>query len=93
MATSKRLQGKTLCAVKKMSFLTVQIGKNIKAIRESKNLSQISAAPNCNMHFTYLSQIERGVRPRVSIDKLIDICKGLDTRIENLIPDEAYNER
>ena len=62
------------------------VGKNVRQYRELKGLSQEELAFDADMHRTYVSGVERGVRnPTVLIDaKLaqalgVEPCKLLDS--------------
>lgn len=41
-------------------FLQIQIGKRIKQLRESKNISQVDLAASCNFEKSNMSRIEAG---------------------------------
>ena len=44
------------------------VGKNLAAIRHKKGLSQEELAFECDMHRTYISGIERGIRnPTIAV--------------------------
>jgi transcriptional regulator with XRE-family HTH domain len=38
------------------------VGRNIRSLRDAKNLSQEELAFECGLHRTYVSGVERGVR-------------------------------
>ena len=40
--------------------ITIELGLRIRAIRKSRNLSQEQLAELCNLHPTYIGQLERG---------------------------------
>ncbi len=50
------------------------VGKNIRRIREEKELSQEDLAFECELHRTYISGVERGIRNPtiVSLEKIAD---------------------
>lgn len=51
-------------------------GERVRARRHELGLSQESAAEACGVHWTYLSQVERGQRsPR--LENLLRIANGL----------------
>ena len=53
------------------------VGKNLAKIRKEKGFSQESLAFECDLHRTYISGIERGIRnPTVTI--LDKIAKALN---------------
>jgi len=53
------------------------VGKNLARVRKEKKLSQEELAFQCELHRTYISGIERGVRnPTVLIlDKIATVLK------------------
>ncbi len=61
-----------------------QVGRNIKAIREERGLSQEKLAFECKLHRTYISGVERGVR-NPTIVVLDKIAKALKTKLERLV--------
>ncbi|MHC5595211.1 MAG: helix-turn-helix domain-containing protein [Nostoc sp.] len=63
----------------------VEIGKNIRAIRESKGLSQEELAELVEIDRTYIGGIERGERNVASLN-LIRIAIALNTEVGNLFP-------
>lgn len=61
-----------------------QVGENLKNLRKGKGLSQEELAFLCNLHRTYISGIERGVRnPTVLI--LQDIALALGVPVAELV--------
>ena len=63
----------------------VEIGKNIRAIRESQGLSQEELAELVEIDRTYIGGIERGERNVASLN-LIRIAIALNTEVGNLFP-------
>jgi XRE family transcriptional regulator of biofilm formation len=55
-----------------MENLDKEIGLKLKKIRESKGLSVREVAERIDVHFTYISKIERGQIP--SVEKLNKLC-------------------
>ena len=53
------------------------VGKNLARIRKEKGLSQEVLAFECNLHRTYISGIERGIRNPsiVNLDKIARVLK------------------
>ncbi len=53
------------------------VGKNIARIRKEKGLSQEELAFECDLHRTYISGIERGIRNPaiVNLDKIAKVLK------------------
>lgn len=63
--------------------VTVVVGKRIRAIRKSRNISQENLAENCGLHPTYIGQIERGEKCP-TIDSLNKISEGLNISLSEL---------
>lgn len=53
------------------------VGNNIKYYRNQKNLSQETLAEKCELHRTYISDIER-YRRNVSLTNIQKIAEALD---------------
>lgn len=60
-----------------------QFGFNVRNLREEKNLSQEKLAEKCNLHRTYVSDIERGKR-NVSIINIYKIAKALNVKADRI---------
>lgn len=60
------------------------IGKNIKKIREKRNLKQMELADLCNFEKSNMNRIEAG-RANLTITTLRKICKQLDVDIIELL--------
>jgi transcriptional regulator with XRE-family HTH domain len=60
-----------------------QIGQRIRALREGKSLSQDALAESSDLHRTYISGVERGIR-NPSLLSLDRIAKGLGVRLVEL---------
>ncbi|MCR5260995.1 MAG: helix-turn-helix domain-containing protein [Candidatus Gastranaerophilales bacterium] len=60
-----------------------QLGKRIKQIRESKNLSREDVAFMCNFSGSYMGMIERAEYD-FKISKLYNIAKALNVKIQDL---------
>lgn len=69
--------------------ILIQFGTRVRAIRQSKNLSQEAFANLCGLDRTYISGIERGVR-NVSLVNLEVLAKALDISLSELMSNEAY---
>jgi len=56
----------------KQSDIRVQFGRRVRELRAGRKLSQEALAQRAGLHFTYLSQVERGRRnvSLVNIDKI-----------------------
>ena len=63
--------------------LQIQVGKRIKALRESKGISQQDLADKSNIENTNISRIEAG-RVNSTLATLSKISKALDVNIAEL---------
>lgn len=61
----------------------IQLGKNIKKLRERKSWTQEELAEKANLHISYIGQIERGLR-YPSLKVLFKIADALDIKITEL---------
>lgn len=62
---------------------------NLKKQRMQKMISQEELADLCNLHRTYISAVERGIK-NISIDNMEKLAEALDVDIrELLIPYES----
>lgn len=59
-----------------MESVKKEFGKNLRKLRLSKNLTQEELADRAGLHFTYVGQIERGVR-NPSLVNLYKLAKAL----------------
>jgi transcriptional regulator with XRE-family HTH domain len=59
-----------------LSPATQAFGQRVRERREALGLSQEALAHRCNVHWTFLGQVERG-RRNVSLHNLLKIAKGL----------------
>lgn len=62
-----------------------QFGSNLRKLRQEKNLTQEELAYRAGMHFTYIGQIERGVR-NPSLINLFKLSKALQVSATELFP-------
>jgi transcriptional regulator with XRE-family HTH domain len=64
-----------------------QVGVNVRRLREARRLSQEQLAFEAELHRTYISGVERGVRnPTVKV--LAKIAKALDVSADRLLRPE-----
>ena len=70
--------------------LLIRFGKTIRRIRTQQNLSQEAFADLCELHRTYISDIELGKR-NVSLENIEKIAKALGTNVSQLFS-ETENE-
>lgn len=67
-----------------MEKVAIEIGKIIARYRNEKGLSQETLADLAQIHRTYVSQIERGLKyPTIYV--LVQISKALDVKLSELI--------
>ncbi len=72
------------CMAQPLSDATRVLGERIRAHRESLGLSQESLAYECDVHWTFLGQVERG-RRNISLHNLLKIAYGLDVDPGDLV--------
>ena len=70
--------------IKKRSNL-IKIGKQIRALRNSRGFSQEGLAAAANLGRTYMGRVERGEQ-NISIQNLIQIALVLEAEVGALIP-------
>jgi transcriptional regulator with XRE-family HTH domain len=61
-----------------------KFGGNLRAIRESQKFSQEQLADLANMHRTYLSGIERGIR-NPSLHNILRLARALNLDFSDLL--------
>jgi transcriptional regulator with XRE-family HTH domain len=64
------------------------LAQNIRKLRTAKSISQEELAFRCELHRTYLSDIERATR-NVSVDNIEKIAKALDVPPYTLLQDNT----
>lgn len=67
-----------------MTDIAIKFGKKVKEIRLKKKLSQGDLAKILDVHPTYISGIERGVR-NMSLKNIEKLAKALSATIGDLI--------
>ena len=78
----------------KQASLRLVVARNIRRIRLDAALSQEQLGGICNLHRTYISEIERGLR-NVSIDNIERIAGALRVAPHELlihVPDNSVPE-
>lgn len=66
-----------------MSDLSVEIGKRIRNYRIQQKLSQEELAEKCELHPTYIGQVERGEK-NATIESIYKITAGLSVSMSTL---------
>ena len=62
----------------------LKFGQVVRKRRQSKGVSQEELADRCNLHRTYISEIERGLKT-VSLLSLLRIAEALDIPAHTLV--------
>ena len=74
-----------------MDAYHAKFGKNIRALRNLRGLTQEETAHRADIHVTYLSGVERGVR-NPSLKNIRAIALALDVRVGDLFSFELEDE-
>lgn len=74
----------------KIAFLT-GFGKRVQVLREQKQLSLRQLAQNCDIDFSDISKIEKGLR-NIQMSTILELSKGLDVTPQELF-DFKLNEK
>ncbi|MCM1264186.1 MAG: helix-turn-helix transcriptional regulator [Butyrivibrio sp.] len=64
--------------------IAVELGMRIRYYRKEKNITQEKLAEICNLHPTYIGQLERGEK-NATIESIYRISKGLEVPISKLL--------
>jgi ribosome-binding protein aMBF1 (putative translation factor) len=64
--------------------LKEKFGKNVRRIRELRNISQEKLAAKAWLHRTYISDVERG-KKNISIENIGKIAKALNMKVHSLM--------
>ncbi len=68
-----------------MEDIRKRFGAQLRILRQKQELTQEGLADKANMHFTYIGQIERGLR-NPSLINLHKLAKALKVSAEELLP-------
>lgn len=68
-----------------MTDIRIQFGKHLRKLREEKGWTQEELADKAGMHFTYIGQIERGIR-NPSLVNLEKLAKAFKISSKELFP-------
>lgn len=63
------------------------IGKKLKELRISKNLTQEYIANMADVNVSHISNIENN-RVKISLPTLVHVCNALDTTVDYILSDE-----
>jgi len=74
-----RVQGKA-----PLSKATAEFGARVRARRTELELSQEGLAERCDLHWTYIGQVERGQR-NISLHNIIRIAEALQIDPADLV--------
>lgn len=55
----------------------VEVGRRVRARRRTLGLSQMAVADRIGLHFTFVSEVERGER-NLSLSSLLRLAEGLE---------------
>ena len=70
--------------------LLFAFGQTVRKLRLSKDISQEKFADMCNLHRTYISDVELGER-NVSLENIGKIAAALDMRVSKLFQEVEKN--
>lgn len=72
--------------------IRVRFGKTLRRLRKNQGVSQEAFAAKCDLHRTYISDIERGER-NVSLENIEKIAAVLNVQVSELFREvEKENE-
>ena len=74
-----------------MDAYHAEFGKTIRSLRNLRGLTQEETAHRADIHVTYLSGVERGVR-NPSLKNIRAIARALDVRVGDLFSFELEDE-
>ena len=66
-----------------MEKIAEKFGQRVRSLRKQRGLSQETLSEMCDLHPTYIGQIERGEK-NASLETIMRICKGLDVSPSDL---------
>ena len=64
--------------------ITKELGLRIRYYRKEKHITQEKLAEICNLHPTYIGQLERGEK-KATVESIYRIAKGLNIPISKLL--------
>lgn len=66
------------------SYIVIQFGRRVRAVREKQGLSQERLGELAGMHRTYIGMIERGEK-NITITNVAKLAKALNVRVRDLV--------
>lgn len=63
-----------------------KFGQRVRELRKASGYSQESFAHQCNIHRTYMGDVERGER-NIALDNIVKIADTLDISLSKLFAD------
>lgn len=66
------------------SAAQIELGDRVRARRVALGLSQMGLAERIGLHFTFVSEVERGTR-NLSLESLLRLADGLDIDLAELV--------
>jgi len=69
--------------VAKLKKIRKALGERVRVLRKAKGFSQEEFAYECDLHRTYMGDIERGER-NISIDNIAKIANALEVTLSEL---------
>lgn len=85
MATFKKSEAASGAKEKDPELLA--LGAHVRKLRTDSSLTQELLARRAGLHWTYVSQVERGTR-NMSYKSLRKLAKGLDIKPSRIMPDK-----
>jgi transcriptional regulator with XRE-family HTH domain len=79
------VKGKVIKPKERKTGLQIAFGKIVRSLRLEKKLSQEELAALSDLHFTYISSVERGER-NISIENIARIARALGCQLKDLMP-------
>lgn len=67
-----------------ISSVAEAFGQRVRTRRQELGLSQEALADRCELHWTYIGQVERGQR-NISLHNIVRIARGLDIDAGELV--------
>lgn len=63
--------------------IRIKFGKRVRKLREAQGISQEELGFISDLHRTYISEVERGIR-NISLDNIYKLAKALDVSLRDL---------